>query len=114
MNLKEITDHIYGRINVISRTDRPNMFIKELNIYIDYLNNKIDEARDSMSVKQEKYLTSFASNLNDGINYYHNLFDEVKHKYEDTKSTIHDELAASRKALSLLSFEIESLSLVTA
>ena len=111
MNLKELTDHIYGRINVITRTDRPNMFIKELNIYIDYLNNKIDEARDSMSVKQEKYLTTFASNLNDGIDYYHELFDEVKHKYADTKSSIQNELAASRKALSLLSFEIERLTL---
>ena len=111
MNLKEITDHIYGRINVITRTDRPNMFIKELNLYIDYLNNRIDEARESMSTKQEKYLTTFASNLNDGINYYHKMFDEAKHKYADTKSSILNELAASRKALSLLSFEIERLTL---
>ena len=113
MNLKEMTDHIYGRINVITRTDRPNMFIKELNIYIDYLNNKIDEARDSMSAKQEKYLTNFANNLNEGINYYHKLFDEVKHKYADTKTGMLSELAASRKNLSLLSFEIERLSLAT-
>ena len=114
MNLKEMTDHIYGRINVITRTDRPNMFIKELNIYIDYLNNKIEEARDSMSVKQEKYLTNFANNLNEGITYYHQLFVEVKHKYEDTKKSILVELATSKKALNLLSFEIENLSLVTA
>jgi len=114
MNLKEMTDHIYGRINVITRTDRPNMFIKELNIYIDYLNDKIEEARDSMSVKQEKYLTNFANNLNEGINYYHQLFVEVKHKYEDTKKSILVELATSKKALSLLSFEIENLSLITA
>ncbi|MEN8248761.1 MAG: hypothetical protein ABFS32_07495, partial [Bacteroidota bacterium] len=55
MNLKEITDHIYGRINVITRTDRPNMFVKELNMYIDYLGNKIEEAKVSMNDKQEKY-----------------------------------------------------------
>ena len=111
MSLKELTDHIYGRINVISRTDRPNMFIKELNLYIDYLTNKIEEVRNSMSVKQGKYLTNFASNLNDGINYYHKLFDEVKHKYKDTRSGIVRELEASRHALNQLNFEIESISL---
>ena len=43
MSLKEMVDHIYGRVNVITRKDRPNMFIKELNLYIDYLKNKIEE-----------------------------------------------------------------------
>ncbi|HCO85509.1 MAG TPA: hypothetical protein DIT95_18545, partial [Arenibacter sp.] len=33
MTLKEMVDHIYGRGNVITRTDRPHMFIKELGIY---------------------------------------------------------------------------------
>ena len=33
MSLKEITDHIYGRLNFVTRSDRPNMFIKELKIY---------------------------------------------------------------------------------
>ncbi|KKM60652.1 hypothetical protein LCGC14_1539670, partial [marine sediment metagenome] len=56
MSLKEITDHIYGRSNMITRTDRPNMFIKELKIYIDFLKNKIKETRVSMTNKQEKYL----------------------------------------------------------
>jgi hypothetical protein len=111
ISLKEMTDHIYGRINIISRSDRPNMFIKELNLYIDYLTTKIAEAGESMSAKQEKYLTTFVNNLDDGINYYHRLFDEAKHKYEDAKLSIFSELAASRKALSRLSFEIENLSL---
>ncbi len=48
MSLKEITDHIYGRSNMITRTDRPNMFIKELKIYADFVKNKIEEARVSM------------------------------------------------------------------
>ena len=39
--------------------------------------------------------------------------DEVKHKYADTKTGMLSELAASRKTLSLLSFEIERLSLAT-
>jgi len=35
MSLNEMTDHIYGRDNVISRTDRPNMFVKELGLYLE-------------------------------------------------------------------------------
>ncbi len=114
LSLKEMTDHIYGRTNVIERTDRPHMFIKELNIYINFLKTKIDDARDSMQNKQEKQLLSFVKNLKDGISYYNNLFNNLKDKFEDTKSGILNELEESKKALNLLCIEIENLSLVTA
>ncbi len=111
MSLKEITDHIYGRSNIITRTDRPNMFIKELNIYIDFLKNKIVEARVPITNKQEKYLLTFAKNLKEGINYYYKLFNDSKNIFEDTKSQVLNELEASKKTLHLLSLEIENLSL---
>ena len=56
MSLKNISDHIYGRDNVISRSDRPNLFIKELQIYIDFLKNKLGETKVLMTKKEEKYL----------------------------------------------------------
>jgi len=96
MSLKEMTDHIYGRINVMSRKDRPNMFIKELNLYLDYLNDKIDEARKEMNDKQEKYLATFAQNLETGINYYNELFASVKDRFNDTRHQIEDELEQSK------------------
>ena len=110
MSLKEITDHIYGRSNVITRTDRPNMFIKELKLYIDFLKNKIEEAGVSMTDKKEKYLLAFAENLNEGINYYYGLFTDLKDIFEDTKSVILNDLDASKKMLHLLNLEIENLS----
>ncbi len=114
MSLVEITDHIYGRKNVIERTDRPHMFIKELNIYIDYLKNKLEEAKASMSDKQEKHLLAFSKNLKEGINYYSNLFNGLKDRFEDTKADILNDLEESKKALHLLNLEIESLSMLTA
>ena len=114
MRLDEIIDHIYGRLNVITRTDRPNMFIKELKIYIEYLRNKIEETRVSMSDKQEKYLLTFINNLKDGINYYSELFNDLKDKFEETRSGILNELEASRNSLYLLILEIEKLSMKTA
>ena len=108
MSIKQITDHIYSRSNMITRTDRPNMFIKELDIYIEFLKNKIEEIKISITNKQEKYLLTFVKNLNEGINYYYRLFTDLKDVFEDTKSSILSDLNASRKTLHLLNGEIEN------
>jgi len=110
VSLSEMIDHIYGKKNVITRNDRPNMFIKELHLYMDYLNSKIEEAKECMTKKQEKYLITFSKNLEEGINYYHNLFGNVKGKFENTKSIIINELIASKKALRQMHVRIEDLS----
>jgi hypothetical protein len=114
MSLEEITDHIYGRSNMITRTDRPNMFIQELNIYIDFLKKKIEEMSASITKMQEKYLVTFARNLNEGINYYYGLFNELMDVFEDTRSRILSDLDAGKEALHLLNLEIENLSIRTA
>jgi len=114
MSLKEMTSHIYGRVNVISRTDRPNMFVKELNIYIKYLQDRFDEAKTSMTSKQEKYLVTFADNLKEGIAYYNHLFDEVTDRFEGTKATILHELEVSKEVLNQLKSDIENKSLALA
>ena len=106
MSLKEMVDHIYGRVNVISRKDRPNMFIKELRIYIDFLKNKIEDTAATASAKEKKRLFTFVENLKEGINYYDDLFSDLKDKFEDTKNSIFSELEASRKDLNLLYLKI--------
>ncbi len=109
MSFKEITDHIYGRLNVITRTDRPNMFIKELKIYIAFLKDKIEEKKASVTNKQEKYLFSFVKNLQEGAEYYLGLFSNLTGVFEDTKSCILNDLNSSKKTLQLLYQKIESL-----
>jgi len=109
MSLKDITNHIYGRSNMISRIDRPNLFIKELNIYIDFLKNKLDEVKFSMDKKQEKYFVGFTKNLKDGISYYQNLFSNIKDSFEDVRYNILNELEVSNKSLQLITLEIEKL-----
>ena len=109
MSLKDITNHIYGRSNMISRIDRPNLFIKELNIYIDFLKNKLDEVKFSMDKKQEKYFVGFTENLKDGISYYQNLFSNIKDSFEDVRYSILNELEVSNKSLQLITLEIKKL-----
>ena len=107
--LSEMIDHIYGRTNVISRKDRPHMFIKELHIYLDFLEARIAEASDSITDKQRKYLLTFAGNLNDGINYYQELFHKIEEVFPESKQQILHQLDEGRKILNNLVQEIESL-----
>lgn len=111
MTLKEMVDHIYGRGNVITRTDRPHMFIKELGIYLDYLKNRIEESRESMNKKQEKYLLTFTHNLNEGITYYQQLFGNLKGRFEDVKLAVLEELTQGLETLEGFKQDIEALSL---
>jgi len=113
MSLKEITDHIYGRTNVITKTDRPNMFIKELKIYIDFLKKKIEEPSGSITNKQKKYFLTFVKNLKEGVDYYYDLFNELKDTLEETKTSFLSDLDASMKTLNQLHLEIKNLSLAT-
>lgn len=109
MSFKQMNDHIYGRTNVISRNDRPNMFIKELGMYLDYLKDKIEEAKLSVNIKQKKYLISFTNNLFEGIKYYSNLFGGLKSQFKDSRKSILEELKRLDKILSNLGQEIENL-----
>ncbi len=76
VSLQRMTDHIYGRANIIKRTDRPHMFIKELGLYLEYLSNKMEETAKPFTAKQIEYFNEFAANLKDGIRYYQKLFSE--------------------------------------
>jgi hypothetical protein len=85
-SLKKMVDHIYGRTNVIERTDRPNLFIKEMGMYIEYLGTKIEETLKPISDKQKKSFETFQDNLNKGIEYYKELFQKYKTQLEDSTS----------------------------
>lgn len=68
VSLKQMTDHIYGRTNILQGVNRPNMFIKELNLYINYLKEQVDNA--GQDEKRIQYCLKFSENLLEGINYY--------------------------------------------
>jgi len=92
ISLKEMVNHIYGKANVLGSDNRPHMFIKELTMYIDYFSNKVDEFKDTITVKNQKYLNNFQNNLNDGIDYYQKLFSESKHYFETNKEVLLSDL----------------------
>lgn len=77
MSLNEIIDYIYGRNKSLCREDRPNVFINELNLYLNYLSNKLVEVKMNLCDFGKPYFEKFIGNLENGVNYYFNLFKEA-------------------------------------
>ena len=77
--LKEMVDHIYGRLNLLDNRHRPHMFLKELNMYLDIFKERVETFMQNQEDSKElKQLQAFQQNLFEGINYYKALFAERK------------------------------------
>lgn len=109
MSLKQIVDHIYGRINMIKRDDRPNMFMKELKLYIDYLRQSLKETEQPYTDKQSEYFLAFRENLDQGVVYYKQLCKSFKGKLETMRSEILNDLSNLEKELQALTIPRISL-----
>ncbi|MDP3441990.1 MAG: hypothetical protein Q8T08_03935, partial [Ignavibacteria bacterium] len=102
--LKEMVDHIYGRINLITHSNRPNLFIKELSLYIDFLQNKIDEKVRNVTAHKDEFILTFHKNLADGIKYYQSLIPEIIEESEKVRESIREELDLLEQKLLSVSF----------
>jgi len=79
-SLKEMTDHIYGRRNILNSLQRSHVFINELRLYIDYLKKKTLEDVIGLTDNQKRYYQKFKANLQQGIAYYRSLVDSLSNK----------------------------------
>ncbi|UTW61707.1 hypothetical protein KFE98_17085 [bacterium SCSIO 12741] len=109
LGMKEMVDHICGRANIMERKDRPNMMIKELSMYIEYLKDKIEETLPSSSRKQQNYLVKFAGNLLGGVDYYIDLFKGCLDHFEEAKVKVLSQLEEQRERVVYLSQNINQL-----
>ncbi|HJP61911.1 MAG TPA: hypothetical protein VJ844_00630 [Mucilaginibacter sp.] len=76
-SLDEMVGHIYGKINLLQGADRADIFINELNLYIDYLKREISAYLENMNDKKHKYLQNFKEQLQQGISYYKQLIPQM-------------------------------------
>ncbi len=88
----EMVGHIYGRTNILNDTHRPNMFIKELQLYVDYFMNEVKKCAPKATEKQIEYLNEFKNNIVDGINYYKELFPKMVEETQEYRQTALNEL----------------------
>ncbi len=98
-SLREMVDFIYGKTTTLFNSNRPNVFIKELNIYVDYLKEKIDECKDEFSAPDIKYFNTFRKNLQDGIGYYKDLFSKGDEIFSNMKNNVLSDLTKYKTEL---------------
>ena len=109
ISLSDMVKHIYGNANVMTDANRPNVFVKELRMYVEYLRNEISEYTNEISAGQIKKWNSFKNNLLEGIAYYQNLFDTTEF-FKNERTKIQNQIEQYQLELS----EIEIPSLVLA
>lgn len=90
--LKQMVDHIYGRANVLNTLKRSNMFVNELNLYVDYYKNQLSKQVENLSAAQLRSLKAFHTNLLAGIDYYKSLATSLKNETERYVEEMKEEL----------------------
>lgn len=99
VSLQTMVDHIYGRTNLIRRTDRPHMFMKELRLYVEFLKGEIRESVKPLDEKQRKFIETFRENLTAGIGYYRALLLRTEERWAGMWRGVQEELSAFENEL---------------
>jgi hypothetical protein len=82
-NLREMVDHIYGRLSLIDENARPHMFVNELEVNIDYLKRWIVPAANKGGPPAQKNFREFGQNLHAGIEYYQEKIAQFAPRHPD-------------------------------
>ena len=106
ISLANMVKHIYGNANVMTDENRPNVFVKELKMYVDYLRNEISEYTNELSAGQIKKWNLFKTNLLAGIEYYEDLFSSTNF-FKEERSKIKNQIEKYKSEL--IEIEIPSL-----
>jgi hypothetical protein len=86
VSLKDMLQHIYQGKSILRTNDRPNLFVKELKMYVDYFRNEIETISGEITANQLKKWNSFKINILEGIEYYQNLLSSTLYfKKEEEK-----------------------------
>jgi hypothetical protein len=101
-SLEEMVDHIYGRKDILTRTGRPHMFIREAELYLDVFQGDLELLNTSLAAKTTDQLEASLATLAAGIEYYRSLLQEL----------CDDEQASFSVGLGLLSERLAKLQLL--
>ncbi len=100
--LSEMLDHIYGRLSLLTSSDRPHVFVKELGLYVDYLRKEIENYPAGLAVNNASFLGGMRENLLKGIEYYQGISSQLA---EDSQRKFLGGLEVMAKALEPLFLE---------
>ena len=103
VSLSDMVQHIYGKSTFSVDANRPNMFIKELKMYMEHLYKGVEQGVESMTALQLKKWKSFQNNLQTGIDYYKELF--------TNNHFVNQEKIAVQKQLEMYSIKLDEIKL---
>ncbi len=83
-SLEKMVDHIYGRVSLITNPDRPQMFMRELGLYVDYVRGEMADSALGLLDRSAKYFADFRQNLSDGIDYYRELAQQFEKEKKES------------------------------
>ncbi|MBU0456312.1 MAG: hypothetical protein KKA99_06030 [Gammaproteobacteria bacterium] len=99
VSLEEMVNHIYGRMASLAGNKRPHMFIKELMIHIDYLQNEVRKSLNGLLVRPQAKLHEVKANLFKSIEYYQSLSEELFHEKKDNFLALLNQLSQELSAI---------------
>ncbi|PSL07764.1 hypothetical protein [Cecembia rubra] len=91
-SLKDMVDHIYGKIQLQLDPERPHVFIKELQLYVQHLQKEMEKSLPEQTAKYAAYLEKFKDNLHSGVQYYKDLVNQVSLDTENAIQLMKDQL----------------------
>lgn len=108
--LKEMVDHIYGRGESLVPPERPHMFAKEIEMYVDYFEKVVQ--RCTYTEMEVKKLREFKTNLENGMDLCLRFAEKVPYEGENLAS-IPRCVEKERARLNTIFAEFENEMLVT-
>jgi hypothetical protein len=97
--LDEMVGHIYGRIDLLGKVERPHVLLKELELYVNYLHTEIKLMMEDFTSKKQGQLIKFRTQLLEGIGYYKNLFIEFSNNGQFFKEKFDQPLSSAESML---------------
>lgn len=101
--LKEMVSHIYGRDAITFKLPRPNLFMNELNLYVNYIKKDLNGQLNDLNTKKTKYFEKFTEQLLSGINYYRGLIPALKLGTHGAVEEMQQQLLKAEESLMLVS-----------
>lgn len=77
-NLAEMVGHIYGKLSLSLSPERPHLFIKELQLYVDHFRKMCEDPIQNLNQKNQVKIRKFRENLINGIEYYANRMNHIE------------------------------------
>ncbi len=97
-SLEEMVGHIYGKTDLLAGVKRPNMFVNELNLYVEYYHKEREIYQKNPTPKKLKNLQKFAEQLLLGIDYYKTLLGDLADS-EENREAMSVQLAESEEKI---------------